>query len=299
MGKRINMAGIEISHPDRVVYPAIGMTKGQVAQYYEAAAGRMLQSCKNRPLSLLRLPEGLAGERFFQKHAQRGFPEDIGRMSIRQSDGTTRGSYMYVDKAAGLVAAAQMGTLEFHIWGATRDRLERPDRMVFDLDPDEAIRWEHVARAALSLRDRLEAFDLPAWPMVTGGKGVHVVVPLRRIAEWETVTHYARTFATMLAEEAPERFTAQMAKSKRKGRIFIDWLRNERGATAIAPFSLRARENAPVAVPVAWSELAALGSADIFSPEAALDRSWSDCPVPHAVGLSRARVEKLAESSLR
>ncbi|MBF9036193.1 DNA ligase D [Rhodobacterales bacterium HKCCE2091] len=289
---RIEIAGIGVSHPGRMVYPDAKITKRQVAEYYEAMADRILQTAADRPVSLLRLPEGLEGERFFQKHAGKGFPDAVKTVGITESDGDTA-DYMTIDSAAGLVGAAQMGTLEFHIWGSRTDRLERPDRMVFDLDPDEDLGFDAVVSAAVDIRDRLAALDLPSWPLVTGGKGVHVVVPLRRTAGWDTVKLYARVFATHLADTEPERFTATMSKKKRTGRIFVDWLRNERGATAIAPFSLRARPGAPVAVPVGWSELGGLKGANAFPLDAALERDWSDTDVPNAVGITEARISKL------
>lgn len=289
---RAQVAGIGISHPDRVVYPDAKVTKRQVAEYYEAMADRILDTAVDHPLSLVRLPEGLESERFFQKHVGKGFPKDIKTLSITESDGD-RADYMYVTTAGGLVGAAQMGTLEFHIWGAQRDNLDRPDRMVFDLDPDENLPFADVTSAAADLRDLLSDLDLPSWPLVTGGKGVHVVVPLRRIAGWDTVKLYSRVLAAHLAETQPDRFTASMSKSRREGRIFIDWLRNERGATAIAPFSLRARPGAPVATPVAWAELTTLKSASAFSISDVAERGWSDIDRPSPTGLSEQRIDKL------
>jgi bifunctional non-homologous end joining protein LigD len=200
---------------------------------------------------------------------------------------------MYVTYAAGLVGAVQMGTLEFHIWGARRDRLDRPDRMVFDLDPDEGLPFAEVARAAADLRGILGELGLSSWPLVTGGKGVHVVVPLRRIAGWDTVRLFARVFAQGLEAAQPERFVAGMSKARRKGRIFIDWLRNDRGATTIAPLSLRARPGAPAAVPVSWEELSGLKAASAFDARAARERGWDGVGVPDPVGLGSARIAAL------
>ena len=289
---RIEIAGVSISSPERIVYPGPEVTKREVAAYYGEIADRLLVTAADRPLSLVRLPEGLAGERFFQKHRGQGFPDGLRSVTVKESGGD-KAEYMYVSDASGLVGAAQMGTLEFHIWGARRDRLERPDRMVFDLDPDEGLGFAEVSSAALDIRDLLSGLGLDSWPLLTGGKGVHVVVPLRRIAGWDSVKLFARIFAQVLAASEPERFTHEMSKAKRKGRIFIDWLRNERGATAIAPFSLRARPGAPVAVPVSWSELPKLESADAFDLKAALQRSWEDLTVPAPVGLSKERIEAL------
>ncbi|SEL67000.1 ATP-dependent DNA ligase LigD phosphoesterase module /ATP-dependent DNA ligase LigD polymerase module [Roseivivax marinus] len=293
--KRIDVAGISVSSPDREVFPGAGCTKLDVARYYEDMADRILETAADRPLSLVRLPEGLEGERFFQKHAGKGFPYAIERMEIEESDGD-RADYMYVMDAAGLVGAAQMGALELHIWGSRRDRLERPDRMVFDLDPDEGLGFDEVRDAAAEMREVLDDLGLPSWPLLTGGKGVHVVVPLRRSAGWDTVKLFSRLVATLMATRAPDRYVAQMSKAKRKGRIFIDWLRNERGATAIAPFSLRARPGAPVAVPVSWKELARLDSAQAFDISSARERDWSVADIPAAVGISEDRVERLEQA---
>ena len=191
-----------------------------------------------------------------------------------------------------------MGTVEFHPWGARRDRLDRAERLVFDLDPDEGLGFAAVRRAAFDLRDKLEELGLGSWPMVSGGKGVHVIVPLRRTAGWDTVKLFAQLFATLLASGQPDRYTATMAKAARKGRIFIDWLRNERGATAIAPFSVRARPGAPVAVPVSWDELARLRRANGFGLKAAQERAWSDLALPEPATLGEpvlARLEALRE----
>ncbi|MGP1355111.1 DNA ligase D [Roseicyclus sp.] len=289
---RVEIAGISVSSPAREVYPQAGLTKREVAEYYAAVADRMLREAADRPLSLVRLPEGLAGERFFQKHRGRGWPDAVKSVAIEEAEGK-RADYMYVTDAAGLVGAVQMGTLEFHIWGARRDRLDRPDRMVFDLDPDEGLPFAGVARAAADLRDILGELGLPSWPLVTGGKGVHVVVPLRRVAGWDTVRLFARVFAQGLEAAEPERFVAGMSKARRKGRIFVDWLRNDRGATAIAPFSLRARPGAPAAVPVSWEELARQKSASAFDARAALERGWDGVGVPDPVGLGAARIAAL------
>ncbi|ATI41803.1 DNA ligase D [Pacificitalea manganoxidans] len=289
---KLTVAGLRISSGDRVVYPDAGITKAQVAEYYAALADRILPFAADRPLSLLRLPEGLKGETFFQKHAGKGFPDALREMALEESDGGTA-SYMYVTDAAGLVGAAQMGALELHIWGSRRDRLDRPDRMVFDLDPDPGLGFADVTAAASDLRDRLEALGLPSWPLLSGGKGVHVVVPLRRVAGWDTVKLYARIFATLLASEEPDRFVATMSKAKRKGRIFIDWLRNERGATAIAPYSLRARAGAPVAVPVRWDDLRGYDSAQVFDLPRVQAGDIPDPELPDPGSLTEPRISAL------
>ncbi len=271
------VAGIEISSPDREVFPDSGCTKLDVARHYERAGERMVEIAGHRPLSLVRAPKGIGGETFFQKHATKGFPDAIGEIELEESGGRTA-TYMYATRPESFVAAAQMGTIEFHVWGSRIDRPERPDRMIFDLDPDTGLGWEEVRSAACDLRDRLADLGLASGALVTGGKGVHVWVPLRRDHDWDLVKTFSKTLAHVMAEAEPDRFTATMSKAKRKGRIFLDWLRNERGATAIAPYSLRAREGAPVAVPVTWDEFGTLGSANGFSMGAMKERLEEPCP---------------------
>jgi bifunctional non-homologous end joining protein LigD len=204
-------------------------------------------------------------------------PAALSQVDIAEKDGGTE-AYLYATRPQSWVAAAQMGTVEFHIWGARTDRLDRPDRLVFDLDPDEGLDWADVRAAAVDLREALAGLGLTSGAIVTGGKGVHVWMPLRRSRDWETVKLFSKTFAHALAERAPDRYTATMSKAKRKGRIFIDWLRNERGATAIAPYSIRARKGAPVAVPVTWDELDALPGAGTFSLPDMEERLGKPCP---------------------
>lgn len=293
-GDRVMVAGIGLSSPERRVFPPKGATKLELARYYEAIAPRMLVIAADRPLSLVRLPDGLEGQRFFQKHLKKGWPAALKPVPIETSDGVE--DYMYVHDAAGLVGAVQMGTVEFHIWGSRRDRLENPDRMVFDLDPDEGLGWSDVRRAAFDLRDLLQGLGLPSWPMLTGGKGVHVTVQLRRTVGWDTVKLFSRTVATHLADTQPQRFLATMSKAKRKGRIFIDYLRNERGATAIAPFSVRARPGATVAFPLSWEALRKAPGANACSMERALaEGDWDAVGVPKAVSLEAA-VKRMAEA---
>ena len=204
-------------------------------------------------------------------------PEALGRVEIAETGGE-RAIYMTADDTGALVAAAQFGAVEVHIWSARTDRLERPDRMVLDLDPGPGVDWAAVVRAARDIRGHLSDLGLDCGALVTGGKGIHVWMALRRISGWERVKRFAETFARTLAARAPERFTATAAKSEREGRIFIDWLRNERGATAIAPYSLRARPGAPVAVPVTWEELGDLSGANAFAMADMEARLARDCP---------------------
>jgi len=270
--------GVHVSSADRVIFPDAGTTKSELAAYYAEAGKRMLALSGGRPVSLLRCPSGVQGECFFQKHAGKGFPDEIDTVDITEKSGKSE-PYMIIRNAAGFVAAAQMGTIEFHVWGARTDKLEKPDRLVFDLDPDVGLKFDVVKDAAKDVRDLLQKVGLESMPMVTGGKGVHVIVHLRRTADWERVTLFARTVATYLAEKHPGKYVATMSKARRKGKVFIDWLRNERGSTAIAPFSVRARPGAPVAVPVSWNALAQLKSANSFTMAKARRRLAEPSPL--------------------
>ncbi|PHP67201.1 DNA ligase D [Zhengella mangrovi] len=292
--------GITISHADRVIFSEAGITKGDLAAYCDAAGERLFELAGHRPVSLLRCPSGAGTGCFFQKHAGKGFPREIDAIAIEEAGGGGE-DYMVIRQQAGFVAAVQMGTIEFHVWGAKEDRLEQPDRLVFDLDPDEGLGFSAVTDAAIGLRDLLGQLDLPAIPMVTGGKGVHVIAPLRRGADWETVRIFAKTIASHCADRYPDRFTASMSKQKRKGRIFIDWLRNERGATAVAPYSVRNRAGAPVAMPLTWDELGGQTAADGFSIADALKRLSGPCPLietraSHSISKSVvARLDEMIE----
>ncbi len=245
---------IKVSSRDRVIFDKSDVTKGDLADYYVAVSGIMLPVAGNRPISLVRCPQGRSRACFFQKHDAGSFGDAVHQVPIREKDDSTE-DYLYVDDADGLVACVQMGTIEFHGWGSSNAALEKPDRLIFDLDPDEGLDFGHTKKAAEHLKNQLAELGLVSFPMLSGGKGVHVVVPLTPEAEWPAVKDFADRFARAMAGADPERFVATMAKAKRKGRIFIDWLRNQRGATAVMPYSARARAGAPVAAPVSWTEL--------------------------------------------
>jgi bifunctional non-homologous end joining protein LigD len=219
----------------------------------------------------VRCPEGADKECFFQKHTAKGMPRALHAIPVKESDGGVA-KYLMIDSAAGLAGAAQIGGLELHIWGSHADTLEHPDRLVFDLDPDGGVSFADVREAARDVRKLLEAAHLESFPLVTGGKGIHVVVPLDASQGWDEVKAFAKGVATKLAQSEPGRFTATMSKAKRKGRIFIDWLRNERGSTAIAPYSPRAKSSASVATPVSWAELSRIEKADAFTIPGVLRR---------------------------
>jgi bifunctional non-homologous end joining protein LigD len=251
--------GVRITHPDRVLFPGQGFTKRELIDYYVRIADLMLPHIANRPISLVRCPRGSEKDCFFQKHASAGWPDDFRKIRIKEKSGTDH--YLYIEDVAGLVAAVQMGVLELHIWGSHVDAVEKPDRMVFDLDPDEGLPFGKVKEAAKELRERLKKLGLESFPMATGGKGIHVVIPLARKHGWDEHRAFAEAMARLMAEDSPERYIATMSKAKRRGRIFIDYLRNQRGSTAIAPYSTRARKGAHIAAPLSWSALTKLGNA--------------------------------------
>lgn len=254
---------VKVSSADRLIFPDSKVTKGDLAAYYAKVAPIMLPWTANRPISLVRCPQGRGKKCFFQKHDAGSFGEFVHHVDIREKDGSTE-PYLYVEDADGLVACVQMGSIEFHGWGSSIDALEKPDRLVFDLDPDEGLVFDAVKKAAADIKEHLADIGLVSFAMLTGGKGVHIIVPLTPEAEWPAVKDFADRFARALAAAEPERFTATMSKAKRKGRIFLDWLRNQRGSTAIMPYSARARSGAPVAVPVTWNELRDLEGANIY-----------------------------------
>ncbi|HXL09336.1 MAG TPA: DNA ligase D [Candidatus Bathyarchaeia archaeon] len=250
----VEIAGIKLTHPDRVLYPDQGITKLELAHYYEQVADWMIPHLKGRPLTLVRCPEGYKKQCFYQRHVTESLRDPI--QSIRVKEGRSTVSYVAVDSAAGLMALVQMGVLEIHTWGSRQDRLEQPDRLIFDLDPDPALPWQQIKEAAETLRDRMSGLGFSAFVKTTGGKGLHVVVPITPKQDWEAVKLFTKKVAEDLVREAPQRYTATMSKSKRKGKIYIDYLRNTRTATAVCAFSTRARANAPVSAPVHWNELA-------------------------------------------
>ncbi len=254
VAKATGAAPVPISNPDRVIYPEAGLTKGELAAYYPAVAPIMLPWAGSRPISLVRCPQGRAKKCFFQKHDAGSFGDAVKHVAIEEKDGDDQ-PYLYLDTPEGLLTCVQMGTIEFHGWGARIEDVEKPDRLVFDLDPDVGLDFEAVRAAAFQFRDILDPMGLQTFPMLTGGKGAHVIAPLVPRAEWPEVKDFAHRLARAVAQMDPDRFTAALPKVQRKGRIFVDYLRNQRGATAVMPYSARAREGAPVAAPVTWKEM--------------------------------------------
>jgi bifunctional non-homologous end joining protein LigD len=252
--KRLPMP-FALSHLDKVFYPKDGLRKADIIAYYVAVASFMLPHVKNRPLTLLRVPNGVGTKSFFQKHANDSVPDAVLRVPIEE-ERSKREIYMAVKDVAGLVALAQLGVLEIHIWGCHAAHVESPDRLVFDIDPAEDMAWDRCVEAAMELRERLIDVGLISFVQTTGGKGLHVVAPLSRPLSWDQHKAFAHALCERMSEEQPARYLTDMRKSLRKGKIFLDYLRNARGATAIAPYSTRARDTATVAAPLTWDELA-------------------------------------------
>ena len=246
-------AQVRLSHPERVYWPEAGVTKQGLADWYAEAWPRMAPHLVNRPVALLRCPGGWKAQCFFQKHAWKGQAREI--MTFTDPQDAVDDPLIAVDGLPGLIGMVQGGALEIHTWQSTLADLERPDQIVMDLDPGEGIVWEDIIAAARDVRERLEAAGLAAFVKSSGGKGLHVVAPLRPAAGWDAVKDFAAEMARTMAADAPERYVATITKSKRSGRILIDYLRNGRNNTAIAPYSTRARSGAPVSMPLAWDEL--------------------------------------------
>ena len=257
------VAGVAISHPGRVMYPDVGVTKLDVARYYERVAPLLLPYIARRPLTLVRCPGGMSGQCFFQKHGVEQFPKSVIPVPIRESDGTA--TYPAVESLEGILALVQMSALELHVWGSHIETLEHPDQMVFDLDPDDGLPFAETITAARTLRTLLEHLGLASFVKTSGGKGLHVVVPLRPTRSWDEVKDFSHAVADVMVRAQPELYLATMSRAKRAGKVFIDYLRNGRGATFVAPYSTRRRACAPVSAPLRWDELSARLRPDAYT----------------------------------
>ena len=263
--------GMHISHPDRRMFADCDYTKADVAAYYRTMAPWILPELAARPLSLLRCPDGSQKECFFQKHHADSLGDAVHAVALKQKSG--REKYLYVDSVEGLLDLVQMNTLELHPWGSKVEAPEAPDRLVFDLDPDPGVSWERVVDAARDVRDKLKLAGLQSFVRLSGGKGLHVVVPIAVGPSWDEVRSFCEAFANAMAAHSPKTYVATMSKAKRKNRIFIDWLRNARGATSVASWSLRARAGAPVAVPLRWEELGRIKRPEAYDLSTAMHRA--------------------------
>jgi bifunctional non-homologous end joining protein LigD len=266
--------GVRITSPAKVVFPELKIRKQQVAEFYQAVAPLLLPELRERPLSLVRCPDGIKGQCFFQKHHAATLGTHVRAVPIREKDGS-REEYLYVDDIDGVLDLVQMNVLEFHPWGARIEDVERPDRLVFDLDPGPGVDWAAIKAAARDVRDRLQEIGLETFLRLSGGKGLHVVLPIAPERKWAEAKAFCEAFARAMAKQAPDRYVAVATKSRREGVIFIDWLRNGRGATSVASWSLRARKEAGVAVPLAWSELGRTRSGADYPLEKAMRRARS------------------------
>lgn len=247
----ITFEGVRVTSPDKVLYPEQGITKRELATYYEAVAPWMLPHLADRPMTLVRCPTGRQKKCFYQRHAGSGVPQQLREVAIPGFEEP----YLYLRDIGGLIALVQMGVLEVHPWNARVDRPDRPDRIVFDLDPGEGMGFPDVVEAAREVRDALGALGLRSFAKTTGGKGVHVVVPIERRAEWKEAKAFAKAVGDRLSAARPERYLTRVSKAERRRKIYIDYLRNDPTSTAVAPYSTRARVGAPVALPVSWEEL--------------------------------------------
>lgn len=260
----MTVAGVAITNPGREVFPEIHLTKAALAEFYEAVAPLMLPHIRGRPISSVRCPQGRAGECFFQKHWPPKGGAKINTKPVAEGDGDPE-PYAFASSARDLVALVQHGVIETHIWGSRFDALDKPDRLILDLDPGPGMQWRSIKAAAFEVRALFKSLELESWVKLTGGKGIHVVVPLDRRVDWGIVNGFAKAAAERLARDNPKLYVSKAAKAIRDKKIFVDWLRNSRGATYAAPWCARAREGAPVSVPLHWDELNSITKPDYFS----------------------------------
>jgi bifunctional non-homologous end joining protein LigD len=262
VGKQ-ELAGVRLTHPDKVLYPEEGITKIELANYYRSIADWILPHIEDRPLVLVRCPDGQGKECFYQKHPGPGVAESLRQIPIREKTKTEK--YVIVDDASGLISLVQVGALEIHAWGSRADKLETPDRLIFDLDPDPEVPWNRVVQSARQVRQFLQELGLESFLKTTGGKGLHLVVPIDRRHDWDEAKAFCKNVADLIVAADPDHYTANMAKAARPGKIFIDYLRNGRGSTAVVPYSTRAKPNASVSVPLTWEELSLHIHSDQFT----------------------------------
>ena len=269
-GAAVAVAGVQLSNPDKPYFPEVQITKRDIAEYYEFVSQWLLPHIAKRPLSLVRCPDGWSGQCFYQKHSDRAVNAAVARIEVPDKRGTA--TYMGASSAKALASLVQWGVIEIHPWGSRQPRLDRPSQLIFDFDPDEGQDWKSLKTAVGLLRTLLEEIDLTSFIKTTGGKGLHLVVPIRPTLSWDDAKGFTRAVAELMVATFPDRFTATVSKAKRKEKIFVDYLRNAEGATAVAPYSVRARKNAPVATPIFWEELAKDVRFDYFNVRTIRDR---------------------------
>ncbi|MGE0044513.1 MAG: DNA ligase D [Hyphomonadaceae bacterium] len=265
-----DLAAIRLTNPEREMFKGSGVTKLDIAVFYGRVGDWMLPELLRRPVSLIRCPMGELKDCFYQRHAFHGLPAGVSTIDLSDDEG--RADYLYIENAQGFLGLTQFGAIEFHPWGCRVDDPEHPDRYVVDLDPDESVGWTQVTAAAEQLKERLEALGFTPFVRTTGGKGLHIVTALKGKTTWPMLKDFAQAFSASAAKDAPNLFTASPSKERRKGRIYLDWLRNARGSSAVASYSLRARPTFPVATPIEWSELRTLKSGAVFDRKSVLER---------------------------
>jgi bifunctional non-homologous end joining protein LigD len=255
-------AGVTVTHPDKILYPDTGTTKRDLAEYYTRVQQWMLPHCTERPLALVRCPGGLASKCFFQRNWSDTLPAAIDKVDV--GEGKAHDFHVSIHNLSGIISLAQIGVLELHTWNCRNDNVERPDQLVFDLDPGPGLAWKRVVEAARALNRMLQSLHLPTFLKTSGGKGLHLTIPIEPNIDWDSAKSFCATIAKALAEKS-ELFVANMRKDLRGGKVYVDYNRNGRSATAVAPYSTRARAGAAIAMPISWDELGKLKSADQFN----------------------------------
>ncbi|MDF2690169.1 MAG: hypothetical protein K0S29_24 [Gammaproteobacteria bacterium] len=256
------IAGVELSHPDKLIYPHAKVTKLDLAQYYHRHCERILPHLINRPLAILRCPQGQDQPCFYQKHTET-LSKTISHVLVNEKSGLKE-PHIVIKTEADLISLVQFGALELHTWGSLADNIDKPDRMVFDLDPGPNVEFGAIIEAAKILKAGLEALNLQSFVKTSGKKGLHIFVPLKRVHDWDTVKSFAKTMADSMAEIAPNQYVSTISKAKRTGKILIDYLRNERGATCVSAYSSRATAMASISVPLSWDELDQIKAGNVF-----------------------------------
>ena len=285
------VAGVRLSNPDKILYPEQAITKGDLADYYVAVADRMLPHVAFRPITMVRCPTGRQQKCFYQRHAGAGLPRQVEKVVMPGFDNP----YLFIRDLPGLIALVQIGVLEIHPWGVTVECRDKPDRIIFDLDPDEGLDFGSVVQAALDVRERLASVGLTSFVRTTGGKGLHVVLPVDPLHDWPVVKTWAKTLSESMAVDSPDRYLTRISKAERAGRIFIDYLRNDPTSTAVGSYSTRARPGAPVATPLNWEELGPSLDPAAFTIRTVPARVAEQAADPWAeIGRTRQRLGKSA-----
>jgi bifunctional non-homologous end joining protein LigD len=287
------IGGVAFTHPERVIYPESGVTKAALARYWESVSPVALPLMRERPLTLIRCPGGIDAPCFLQRHAGKGTPDAVPRVTVPDKKGKAKEEpYLYVSDLESLLSLVHVGVLELHVWNARVDRLDRPDTIVMDLDPAPDVPWGHVVEGARALRDLLEEMGLVSWPRATGGKGLHVVAPIARRAGWDAVAAFTRGLARLMARHVPDRFVAVATKKRREGKIYVDYLRNAAFASAIATFSPRNRTEGTVAFPLTWDEVERAKRPPLLTVRDAAKVDWAERDPWKGYGASRRPVTR-------